>query len=63
MNKKQAPANLKSQPQKQVLAPKVPKVWKAEDYVTVNIPLDEVIAVKEAFDIFDADQTGVIDPV
>lgn len=63
MNKKQGPANLKTQPLKQVSATKGSKVWKAEDYVTPNIPLDEVIAIKEAFDIFDPDQTGIIDPV
>jgi hypothetical protein len=40
MNKKPTPANLKSQPQKQAPVPKVPKVWKAEDYVTANIPLE-----------------------
>lgn len=38
MDKKRTPINPKNQP-KQVETPKVPKVWKAEDYVTPNISL------------------------
>jgi len=45
-------------------APKAPekKVWKAEDYATVLIPIEEVRDIKTAFDIFDGDQSGIVDP-
>ncbi len=38
------------------------KVWKAEDYATLTIPVEEVKDIKTAFDIFDGDQSGVVDP-
>ena len=43
---------------------KVPekKVWKAEDYATVLIPIEEVRDIKTAFDIFDGDLSGIVDP-
>lgn len=62
-NKKPTPVPQKNQPKTQQKEVKVPKVWKAEDYVTPTIPLDEVLAVKEAFDIFDTDKSGIIDPI
>ena len=44
--------------------PKAPekKVWKAEDYVTIMIPIEEVRDIKTAFDIFDGDLSGIVDP-
>ena len=44
--------------------PKAPekKVWKAEDYATLTIPVEEVRDIKTAFDIFDGDLSGVVDP-
>ena len=44
--------------------PKAPekKVFKAEDYATVLIPVEEVRDIKTAFDIFDGDGSGVVDP-
>lgn len=38
------------------------KVWKAEDYVTMTIPIEEVRDIKTAFDIFDNDLSGTVDP-
>jgi len=38
------------------------KAFKAEDYVTLTIPLEEVRDIKTAFDIFDGDLSGVVDP-
>jgi Ca2+-binding EF-hand superfamily protein len=38
------------------------KVWKAEDYATVLIPIEEVRDIKTAFDIFDGDGSGIVDP-
>lgn len=64
MNKgKPVAVNQKNQPKSQVQQPKVPKVWKAEDYVTSTIPLEEVLAIKEAFDIFDTDKSGIVDAI
>jgi Ca2+-binding EF-hand superfamily protein len=50
----------KSAPQQ----PKVPekKVFRAEDYATLTIPVEEVKDIKTAFDIFDGDLSGVVDP-
>lgn len=44
--------------------PKAPekKGWRAEDYTTVLIPLEEVKDIKTAFDIFDGDGSGIVDP-
>lgn len=44
--------------------PKAPekKQWKAEDYATLTIPIEEVRDIKTAFDIFDGDLSGVVDP-
>jgi Ca2+-binding EF-hand superfamily protein len=44
--------------------PKAPakKEWKAEDYATLTIPIEEVRDIKTAFDIFDGDLSGVVDP-
>lgn len=44
--------------------PKVPekKTWKAEDYASLTVPVEEVKDIKTAFDIFDGDLSGVVDP-
>lgn len=44
--------------------PKAPekKAFKAEDYATVLIPVEEVRDIKTAFDIFDNDGSGIVDP-
>jgi centrin-1 len=51
-------------PAKTVQQPKAPekKQWKAEDYVTLTLPLEEVKDIKTAFDIFDGDGSGTVDP-
>ena len=43
---------------------KVPekKQWRAEDYVSLTVPIEEVKDIKMAFDIFDGDLSGVVDP-
>ena len=38
------------------------KVWKAEDFASLTIPVEEVKDIKTAFDIFDGDLSGVVDP-
>jgi hypothetical protein len=63
MNKKSAPVNAKNPVKGHPQQPKVPKVWKADDYVTPNVLLEEILELKEAFDIFDVNKSGIIDPV
>ena len=38
------------------------KVFKPEDYASLTIPVEEVRDIKMAFDIFDGDLSGVVDP-
>lgn len=38
------------------------KAFKAEDYASLTIPVEEVKDIKTAFDIFDGDLSGVVDP-
>lgn len=44
--------------------PKAPekKVFTPEDYATLTIPVEEVKDIKTAFDIFDGDLSGIVDP-
>jgi Ca2+-binding EF-hand superfamily protein len=44
--------------------PKVPekKAFRAEDYASMTVPVEEVRDIKVAFDIFDGDLSGVVDP-
>ena len=44
--------------------PKAPekKVWRAEDYASLTVPIEEVRDIKTAFDIFDSDLSGIVDP-
>jgi hypothetical protein len=52
-----APVQVKQQPK---TAEK--KEWRAEDYASLTIPVEEVKDIKMAFDIFDGDHSGVVDP-
>ena len=38
------------------------KAFKADDYATLTIPVEEVRDIKTAFDIFDSDLSGIVDP-
>jgi len=38
------------------------KAFRAEDYATLTIPVEEVRDIKTAFDIFDSDLSGIVDP-
>lgn len=40
----------------------VPKKFNPDDYVTMTIPREEVVEIKQAFDIFDDDGSGMLDP-
>lgn len=44
--------------------PKAPekKGFRAEDYASLTVPVEEVRDIKAAFDIFDGDLSGVVDP-
>ena len=44
--------------------PKAPekRAFKAEDYASLTIPVEEVRDIKTAFDIFDGDLSGLVDP-
>lgn len=44
--------------------PKAPekKAFRAEDYASLTVPVEEVRDIKAAFDIFDGDLSGVVDP-
>ena len=39
-----------------------PKPFVADDYVTLTLPREEVIEIRTAFEIFDQDGSGIIDP-
>lgn len=39
------------------------KQWSAQDYVSEQASLEEVKEIKSAFDVFDSDGSGVVDPV
>lgn len=60
-----APTNGKSQinNKKQPEVKPAKKAWAAEDYVTNNSTIEEIREIKTAFDIFDSDGSGVVDPV
>ena len=54
-------------PQKKTTPAQQPKTvekkqFRAEDYATLTIPVEEVKDIKMAFDIFDGDLSGVVDP-
>jgi hypothetical protein len=52
-----APVSNKPQPK---VAEK--KAFRAEDFASLTIPVEEVKDIKMAFDIFDGDLSGVVDP-
>ena len=44
-------------------APPPPKKeFNADDFVTLTLPREEVIEIRRAFEIFDADGSGIMDP-
>ena len=57
--KKGAPQKGKTGP---VQPAKTSKAFNPDDYATLTIPRQEVIDVKTAFDVFDADLSGILDP-
>jgi Ca2+-binding EF-hand superfamily protein len=69
MSKKSLPPQSnKALPPKASVNPKSPlqpvsKAWCAEDYVSESVSLEQVKQCKVAFDIFDNDGSGVVDPV
>ena len=69
MSKKSIPPpSNKSIPPKPSVNPKstlqpVSKAWCAEDYVSESVSIEQVKQCKVAFDIFDYDHSGVVDPV
>lgn len=44
------------------MSKQVPKKFNPDDYVTMTIPREQVIKIKQAFDIFDDDLSGMLDP-
>lgn len=66
MSKKAPPAPIKTTPptplSKQTPKALEKKGFNAEDYVSISVPLEEVKDIKLAFDIFDGDGSGTIDP-
>jgi hypothetical protein len=69
MSKKSIPPpSNKSIPPKSSVNPKSPlqpvsKPWAAEDYVSETVSIEQVRQCKVAFDIFDFDRSGVVDPI
>ena len=69
MSKKSVPLpSNKSIPPKPSVNPKSPlqpvsKPWNAEDYVSESVSIEQVRQCKVAFDIFDFDRSGVVDPI
>ena len=42
--------------------PPPPKEFNADDYVTLTLPKEEVIELRRAFQVFDEDGSGILDP-
>jgi len=51
-----------SQPPKAAKPTPQTKAFNADDYVTVTLPREEVIEIRTAFEVFDDDGSGVLDP-
>jgi len=51
-----------SQPPKAAKPVAQTKAFNADDYVTVTLPREEVIEIRTAFEVFDDDGSGVLDP-
>ena len=49
------------QPPKGKSAP-APKSFNPDDYVTMTLPREEVVEIRQAFEIFDQDGSGIMDP-
>jgi Ca2+-binding EF-hand superfamily protein len=58
---KGAPAAKPTAPPAPVKQPAT-KAFRADDYATLTIPVEEVRDIKTAFDIFDSDLSGIVDP-
>ena len=56
-------ATVKTSTVKKVEVKPEPVEWRAEDYVTARVPVEEIREVKSAFDIFDTDATGRVDSI
>ena len=67
-NKKDtAPANKKGTPAQpaakgKAAAPKKTDEFNPDDYVKLNVSREDVLEIKKAFDIFDDDKSGSVDP-
>ena len=53
---------MKKGPAKGKPAPPAPKVFNPDDFVTMTLPREEVIEIRQAFEIFDQDGSGIMDP-
>ena len=40
----------------------VKKEFNPEDYVTLTLPREEVVEIRRAFEVFDEDHSGIMDP-
>lgn len=43
-------------------APAASKPFNADDFVTLTLPREEVVDIRQAFEIFDSDGSGIMDP-
>ena len=43
-------------------APPAPKEFNPDDFVTMTLPREEVLEIRQAFQIFDQDGSGIMDP-
>lgn len=43
-------------------APPANKAFNADDFVTMTLPREEVVEIRQAFEIFDSDGSGIMDP-
>ena len=56
------PPMMKSSSQKNKVE-EVGQEWSAERYLSAGVTLEEIRQIKAAFDIFDSDHTGYVDPI
>ena len=52
----------KGAPTKGKPAPPAQKAFNPDDYVTMTLPREEVMEIRQAFQIFDQDGSGIMDP-
>ena len=43
-------------------APPANKPFSADEFVTMTLPREEVVEIRQAFEIFDSDGSGIMDP-